>query len=91
MNDTWAKLCFEILAILVILLGDKMAYLGPIDFKIGLYIKINVKEGQNKFDLSISQSIWPNGHNSVIFHPIFIKCSFLKTHRMVTITKLYFF
>ena len=32
--------------------GDKMANLGPIDFKIGLYfctLKVNVNEGQSKF------------------------------------------
>ena len=29
--------------------GDRMANLGLIDFKIGLYIKVNVNAGQNKF------------------------------------------
>ena len=41
MNDTWAKLGFEIRPFLVIF-GDKMANLGPMDLKIGLYIKVNV-------------------------------------------------
>ena len=34
---------FRDMAILVIF-GDKMANLGPIDFKIGLYINVNVNE-----------------------------------------------
>ena len=46
-----------------------MANLGLIDFKLGLYIKVNVNEGQNKFEVHISKNI--NGHNSVIFHPFF--------------------
>ena len=29
--------------------GDRMANFGQIDFKIGLYIKVNVYVGQNKF------------------------------------------
>ena len=33
--------------------GDRMANLGLIDFKIGLYIKVNVNEGQNKFEVHI--------------------------------------
>ena len=33
--------------------GDKMAYLGLIDFKIGLYIKVNVNAGQNKIEVYI--------------------------------------
>ena len=33
-----------------------MANLGPIDFKIGLYIKVNVNGGQNNLK-SISQTI----------------------------------
>ena len=32
-------------------LGDRMANLGLIDFKIGLYTKINVNAGQNKFEV----------------------------------------
>ena len=33
--------------------GNRMANLGLIDFKIGLYIKVNVNEGQNKFEVHI--------------------------------------
>ena len=33
--------------------GDIMANLGLIDFKIGLYIKLNVNAGQNKFEVHI--------------------------------------
>ena len=32
-----------------------MAYLNPIDFKVGLYIKVNVNAGQNKFEVHISE------------------------------------
>ena len=32
---------------------DRMANLGLIDFKIGLYIKVNVNSGQNKFKVHI--------------------------------------
>ena len=31
-----------------VFLGDRMANLGLIDFKLGLYIKVNVNNGQNK-------------------------------------------
>ena len=31
-----------------------MANLGLIDFKLGLYIKVNVNAGQNKFEVHIS-------------------------------------
>ena len=44
------------MAILVTLwniFGDRMANLGLIDFKIGLYIKVNVNAGQNKFKVHI--------------------------------------
>ena len=37
---------------------DRMANLGLIDFKRGLYIKVNVNTGQNKFDVDISNH-WP--------------------------------
>ena len=38
--------------------GDRMANFGLIDFKLGLYIKINVNGG--KTDLKfISQKVWP--------------------------------
>ena len=33
----------------IVIFGDKMANLGPIDFKIGLYIKVNVNLGGKKF------------------------------------------
>ena len=44
------------MAILVIfwsIFGDRMANLGLIDFKINLNIKVNVKTGQNKFEVHI--------------------------------------
>ena len=34
---------------------DKMDNLGPIDFKISLYIKVYVNHGQNKFEVRISK------------------------------------
>ena len=37
--------------------GDRMAKLGPVDFKLGLYIKVNVNEGQNKFEVHISKNL----------------------------------
>ena len=37
---------------------DRIANLGPIDFKLGLYIKVNVNTGQNKFEVHISKT-WP--------------------------------
>ena len=42
-NDFWS--IFE----------DRMANLGLIDFKIGLYIKVDVTAGQNKFEVHIYQ------------------------------------
>ena len=42
-----------------------MANLGLIDFKLGLYIKVNVNNGQNKFEVHISKNVakiailWP--------------------------------
>ena len=36
---------------------DIMANLGLIDFKIGLHIKVNVNEGQNKFEIHISKHL----------------------------------
>ena len=33
---------------------DRMANLGLINFKLGLYIKVNVNTGQNKFEVHIS-------------------------------------
>ena len=44
------------MAILVIfwsIFGDIMANLGLIDFRIGLYIIVNVTAGQNKFEVHI--------------------------------------
>ena len=47
------------------LFGDRMADLGLIDSKLGLYIKINVNNGQNKFEVHISKNVakmailWP--------------------------------
>ena len=38
--------------------GDRMANLGPINFKLGLYIKVNVNDGQKNLKF-ISQNIWP--------------------------------
>ena len=55
----------------------KMANLGPIDFKIGLHIEVNVnnsespylrKFGQNCHQLAENRTLI--GHNSVVFHPI---------------------
>ena len=37
---------------------DRMANLGLIDFKLGLYIKVNVNSWQNKFEVHISKT-WP--------------------------------
>ena len=44
---------------------DRMADLGLIDFKLGLYIKVNVNNGQNKYEVHISKNVakmailWP--------------------------------
>ena len=56
MNDTWAKWSF------CSFFWDRMANLGLIDFKLGLYIKVNVNIGQNKFEVHISNhwSKWPS-------------------------------
>ena len=43
----------------------RIANLGLIDFKLGLYIKVNVNAGQNKFEVHISKNVakmavlWP--------------------------------
>ena len=50
------KMGFWDMAILVTfwsIFEDTMANLGLIDFKIGLYIKMNVNAGQNKFEVHI--------------------------------------
>ena len=45
--------------------GDRMADLGLIDSKLGLYIKVNVNKRQNKFEVHISKNVakmailWP--------------------------------
>ena len=55
---------FRDMAILVIfrsIFEDRMANLGLIDFKIGLYIKVNTNVGQNKFEVHIYQFA-QNGH-----------------------------
>ena len=39
------------------LFGDRIADLGLIEFKLGLYIKINVNNGQNKFEVHISKNV----------------------------------
>ena len=41
--------------------GDRMANLSLIDFKIGSYIKVNVNDRQNKFEVHIYQFA-QNGH-----------------------------
>ena len=44
---------------------DRIANLGLIDFKLGLYIKVNVNSWQNKFEVHISKNVakmavlWP--------------------------------
>ena len=45
------------------LFGDRMADLSLIDSKLGLYIKINVNNGQNKFEVHISKNEATIGHN----------------------------
>ena len=37
--------------------GDRMANLGLIDFKLGLYIEVNVNVGQNKFEVHIPKHL----------------------------------
>ena len=60
MNDTWAKWGFEIYGILMMFwsfFGDRMANLGLIDFKLGMYIKVNVNYRQNIFEVHISKHL----------------------------------
>ena len=45
------------MATLVSFFGDRMADLGLIDSKRGFYIKINVTNGQNKFEVHISKNV----------------------------------
>ena len=55
--------------------NDRMANLGLIEFKIGLYIKVNVTAGLNKFEVHIYQIV-QNGYQlaqnrpDVNLHPI---------------------
>ena len=39
------------------ILEDRIANLDLIDFKLGLYIKVNVNAGQNKFEVHISKHL----------------------------------
>ena len=39
------------------ILEDRKANLGLIDFKLSLYIKVNVNAGQNKFEVYISKHL----------------------------------
>ena len=48
--------------------GDRMANLGLIDFKLGLYIKINVNAGKTNLKF-ISLTIGQNGHQLVQNRP----------------------
>ena len=64
MNYTWAKWGFEIYGHLSDSFGDKMANLSPIDFKIGLYIKVNVNKGKNIFEVhNISKHFFKDKSN----------------------------
>ena len=83
-----------------------MANMGLIDFKLGLYITVNVNEGQNKLKVHISKHLVKMAMNChkigqehyfgitrsffIQFLRFFLICSFLNTNRLVTITKLYF-
>ena len=42
--------------------GDRIANFGLTDFKLGLYIKVNVTNKQNKIEVHISKSLakWPS-------------------------------
>ena len=55
-NDTWTKWGFEIPSFKCFF-GDRMTHLSLIDFKIGLYTKVNVNGGQNKFEVHISKHL----------------------------------
>ena len=46
---------------IIVIFGERMTNLGLIDFKIGLYIKVNVNAGQNRFEVLIYQFA-QNGH-----------------------------
>ena len=55
-NDTWAKLGLRY-GHFSDFLGDKMANLDPIGLNIGLYIKVNVINGQIKFEVHMSEHL----------------------------------
>ena len=73
--------------------GDRMTNLCLIDFKVGLYINVNVNCGRNKFEVHISKHLAINWRKigqmpvlrvnikwAELGHPIltfFFKCSFL--------------
>ena len=68
------------MAILVVFwrfLGAQMGKLSPIDFKFGLYININVNDGQNKFEVHISKHLakianfWPKIGQLPLWHATF--------------------
>ena len=60
MNDTWENgvLRYDHFGEFLEFFWDRMANLGLIDFKLGLYIKVNVNSWQNKFEVHISKT-WP--------------------------------
>ena len=45
--------------------GDRMANLGLIDFKLGLYIKVDVNARQNKFEVHISKNVAKMAQNRI--------------------------
>ena len=68
MNDTWANGVLRyghFGEFLGVFFWDRMANLGLIDFKLGLYIKVNLNAGKNKFEVHISKNVakmavlWP--------------------------------
>ena len=73
---------------------DRMANLGLIDFKIGLYIKVNVTAGQNKFEVHIYQ-FGQNDHQLAQNRPDATFCTWtLNWHNLVIfhpILTLFFF
>ena len=54
--DTWPKWHFKIWPFLWFL-EDKIVNLGPIDFKLGVPVNINVNDGQNKFEVHMSKNM----------------------------------
>ena len=49
--------------VILVILGDKMANISLIDYLFGLYININVNEGQNKFEVYLKQ--WAQNSQSL--------------------------